>query len=78
MSVNGTWLKNLYIYIYKHAAFFCTRICISETWFPEEWPESFVIVVVMCAWNSVPKPSVLTESCLSTSVPLAFWTVKGL
>lgn len=25
-----------------------------------------MIVVVMCAWNSVPKPSVLAESCLST------------
>lgn len=64
MSVNGTWLKK-FIYIYKHAAFFCTWICIFETWSPEEWPESFVIVV-MCAWNTVPKPSVLTESCLST------------
>lgn len=66
MSVNGTWLKKIYICIYKHAAFFCTWICIFNPWSPEEWPESFVIAVVMCAWKSVPKPSVLAESCLST------------
>lgn len=83
MNVNGTWLKkkkkSIYLHIkIKHAASFCTWICIFKTGSPKECPASFVSGVVIKCWLGWwSKSSMITKSSTFLRCP---WpcTVKGL